>query len=390
MNSFSRPQYAIRNKLNDCTACHFNPSGGGARNVFGKSNGSRKFKIGPYSKQDLFSLDYRAASINSTKAKNENPNGTGIMTSNATAAIPVVQEEDGSEIHAVASYDLGGFGAGARETYARFTTSSFGGLSPQNIVFGKFNIPFGLLTEEHRSYTNKQTNTGSNNFEMGVMFSGNPHYSFHYDLAFVEGYQKGAGYPDAGNNYGVVLNLRYNFNNSPLYVGLSGLYNKGQINSETGEIREFEPWAVSTHSALSLDHLTGKILKGSLLAEFVVAHNFNRPEFNSGIGYFINPTESAAYYSEVQDKHSFGAKLRLDLDLSKRWSVFYKLDAFAPDHEHLKDQFLLTSLGLKFWYKSNVDIDLRLEKAEIKRAGIEETGVSASKDKILALARIWL
>jgi len=388
--SFARPQYAVRKKINDCMACHFNPAGGGARNVFGKAAGSKTGKIGYYSKQDLISIDYRMINMNTTEKKNENPNGSGIMTSNATAAVPVMHEDDGSEVHAVASYDLGGFGPGARETYARFSTNSNGGLKPQSVVIGKFNIPFGLLTDEHRTYTRKQSNTGLNSFEMGVMVSGNPHYSFHYDFAYVEGYQKNAGYPDAGNNYGAVLNLRYNFNNSPVFVGLSGLYNKGQIDSSTSEARENDPWAASLYSALSLDHMTKKFLKGSLLAEIVLAHNFNRPEYNSGLGYFINATESPTYYAEVQDKHSLGAMLRLDIDLSKKWSVFYKLDAFAPDQNHLKDQFLINSIGFKYWYNSNVDIDVRAETTEIRRDGIEETGVSASKDKILILGRIWI
>lgn len=387
---FARPQYAVRKKINDCTACHFNPAGGGARNIFGKASGSRSFEVGTYSKQDLFSVDYRAININTTEGKNKNPNGSGIMTSSATAAVPVVQEEDGSEVHAIASYDLGGFGGGARETYARFTTNSNGGVKPQSVVVGKFNIPFGLLTDEHRTYTRKGSNTSLNSFEMGAMISGNLHYAFHYDFAYVEGYQKNAGYPDAGNNYGVVLNLRYNFNNSPVFVGLSGLYNKGQIDSSTGEARKNDPWASSLYTAVSLDHLTNRTIKGSVLAEVVLAHNFNRPEYNSGIGYFVNATDSPTYYNEILDKHSLGAMLRLDIDLSNKWSTFYKIDMFAPDEENMKDQFLLNSFGFKYWYNSNVDVDFRFEQTEVRRDGIEDTGVSASKNKFLVIGRIWI
>ncbi|MBT4793486.1 MAG: hypothetical protein HON90_18075 [Halobacteriovoraceae bacterium] len=388
--SMSRPQYAVRRKINDCTACHFNPSGGGARNLFGKTVGSRNHKMGKLSKQDLFSIDYRAVSINTAKAKNDNPNGSGIMTSNATAALPVAQEDDGSEVHAVASYDFGGFGSAARETYAKFTTTSNGGIVPKSVLVGRFNIPFGLLTDEHRTYTKKQTNTSINVFEMGAMISGNPHYAFHYDLAMVEGYQKNAGYPSAGNDYGVVLNLRYNFNNSPVFVGASGLYNKGQVNSTTGEIRDEDPWAAALYAAVSLDHITNKKLKGSFITEVVLAHHFNRPEFNSGLSYFVNKTDSATYYAEIQDKHSLGLMARLDLDITEKWSLFYKVDSFAPDEEHLKDQFLLSTIGAKYWYNSNVDIDVRYEKTEIKREGIEETKVSASKDKFLIIGRIWI
>jgi hypothetical protein len=172
---------------------------------------------------------------------------------------------------------------------------------------------------------------------------------------------------------------------------MSGLYNKGQINNETpAEIREEDPWAASLYSAVSLDHLTNRFLKGSFLAEVVVAHHFNRSVFNKNIGYFVDAAKSSTYNDEIQDKHSIGAMMRLDLDLSNKWSVFYKIDAFAPDEENLKDQFLINTIGFKYWYNSNVDIDMRAETTEIRREGIEDTGVSASKDKILIIGRIWI
>ena len=387
---FARPQYAVRHKIIDCMSCHYNSAGGGARNRFGKSAGSKDFKMSELSKQDIFSADIRAMNLNTTEKKNQNSNGSGIMTSNATAALPITYNDDGSEVHAVASYDFGGFGPGARETYLRFTTDSNGDLKPQSVIIGKFNIPFGLLTDEHRTYTRKQTNSSLNKFEMGAMISGNPHYAFHYDLAYVEGYQKSAGYPDAGNNYGAVLNLRYNFNNSPVFIGLSGVYNKGQVNSSTGDIRENDPWATSLYSAFSLDHISNKFLRGSILAEVVLAHNFNRPEYNSALSDFINSKESPTYYNEIIDKHSVGAMVRIDLELSKRWSVFYKYDAFAPDQEHIKDRYTIDSTGFKYWYNANIDLDIRFEKTDIKREGIKETGVNASKDKVLILGRVWI
>ena len=69
--SFARPQYAVRRKVNDCMACHFNPAGGGARSIFGKSVTARGGKLGYYSKQDLISADFRMVNINKTKKKNE-------------------------------------------------------------------------------------------------------------------------------------------------------------------------------------------------------------------------------------------------------------------------------------------------------------------------------
>jgi len=387
--AFARPQYAVRKKIISCSACHFNPAGGGARNIFGKAVGSRTFPMGLNSKQDYFSFDFRAININTTEEREKNPNGSGIMTSNVSAAIPVNVLDNGSTTYAVAAYDLGGFGPGARETYARFSPANSDDSLPMYVVVGKFNIPFGLLTDEHRTYTRKQTNTDYNKFEMGFMLSGTPHHSFHYDIALVEGYQKAAAYPSAGDNRGYVFNLRYNFNQSPVILGLSGLYNEGQVDSN-GKTRNGNPMAAAVYTAVSLDHITNKRIEGSWLLEISMAKNYNRSEYNSSMSYFINPTQSSTYYNEILDKKSIGMMTRFDIDLSKSWASFYKLDIFAPDKEYFKDHFLIHSVGFKYWYSANVDIDLRYEKAKIGRDGIAETGVSAAKDKILIIGRMWL
>ncbi len=378
---WARPQYAVRRKLVNCMSCHFNPAGGGPRNIFGKSVAFRSHKPGVFSKQDLVSVDYRAVSINTAKAKNENPNGEGIMTSTVSGAVPVVQNDDGSDIHAIATYDFGGFAPKARETYARFTGTSEGVLT-----VGRFNIPFGLVTDEHRTYIRKMTKTDLNMFEMGMMYSDTPVGGLHYDLAVVNGYQNAGGLPDAGNNYGVVANIRTNFNSSPVMLGLSGLYNKGQINPTTGQIRENDPWALSVYGGFSLE----KLVPGSFVAEVSYAHNFNRPEYNPNLGYFINAVESPTYYAEVQDKHAVGLMSRIDINFTQKWTLFYKVDAFAPDQEHMKDIFLLNSLGMRHWYSSNVDIDFRYEHAEIRREGLEDTGTRAGMSKFLILGRIWI
>ncbi len=154
----AKPQYAVRTKQISCTACHYSPSGGGPRRFFGKGYGSHGLGTGVYNNTELVTADIRAISMYMTKKTSKNANGSGIMSTTIGAGVPIIKNEDGSQFHAVINYEAGGFGPnGAKETYVRYEAGSEVGFKPQHITVGKFLIPFGLLTDEHRTYTKKQT-----------------------------------------------------------------------------------------------------------------------------------------------------------------------------------------------------------------------------------------
>lgn len=379
----AKPQYAVRTKQISCTSCHYSPSGGGPRRLFGKAYGSHALGSGVYSSNELLTADIRAVSMYMTKETSKNANGSGIMSTTIGAGVPIVTNEDGSEYHAVINYEAGGFGPnGTKETFVRYQSSLDEGFSPQHITVGKFIIPFGLLTDEHRTFTKKQSNTSINSYEFGAMFSGNIKSNLHYDIAIVEGFQKNAGIPDKEIKWGTVANVRWNPGFSSLMLGASATFNKSLVRKS--------PWAAVAYSMLSLDEFTNSTIKGSFISELVLAQHFNNEANNSLISEFVNSSSSESYYNEIEGKKSLGALVRFDIELTKKLNSFYKLNLMALDKANLKDYYMRNSIGLKYYINSNIDVEGRFEIAKIRRAGIAETKVAASRsNRLIMLGHVW-
>jgi hypothetical protein len=373
---FARPQYAVQRNIVSCTACHYSPAGGGVKNIFGKSVASHDLGRGKFSNQDLVSADLRAMALSSIKETHNNSNGTGLMSGVISGAVPLAQYNNGSQGHMVASYDFAGFAPSSREVFARWQTASNGGLKPKHVVVGKFNIPFGLLSDSHRDYIRQQSKTSLNEFEMGAMISGNFSPSNHYDLALVQGFQEAGGIPSTGVTWGMIPNFRYMFSSFPAYVGLSGLYYK----SGTKE----SPWAASFYTAAALSE------KVTFLTEVVMADNLNDPNImNNYLVKFVDTTLSPNYYNNLLDKRSLGGLIRLDYKLTPNFSPFIKVDLLAPDDNHLQDHYVRNGFGFRYWFNSNMEMDGVYEKTKIGREGIEETKVYSSKDRIIFTGHVW-
>ena len=227
--AFARPEYALKTKQN-CTACHVNPWGGGPKTVYGKFYGSKDYKPLETSTTDLFSADMRAIAYYPS-GPSKTTNGIALMEVAPSANVPLTKSDADSDFRAVATYNFSPLQSGAREAYIRWQPNSQDDHAlMSHVMFGRFNSPFGLLTDEHRTYTRLQTNMTLNNYEMGVAFSGNILDSLHYDLAFCNDFQNGGGaFTNGDISYGEVLNLRWNPSSLPFFLGASQNYQHSLI-----------------------------------------------------------------------------------------------------------------------------------------------------------------
>lgn len=279
------------------------------------------------------------------------------MAGNISANLPVhVDEESKTKLRAVLSHNLGGFPAGAgspREVFLRWELKedSEGGVLPQYALLGRFVSPFGILTDEHRTYTKLQTKSTWNDLDMGAMFSGDPASFLHYDLALLNG-QKTAGAGVAAGNaatWGGVLNLRFLSTSFPLGFGLSGLHYEKVKDQDS-------PSAGAAYLMLSLDKVTGNTIKGSLLAEYVIAQGWN-----STLNNFFT---DSAYQTSVASSESEGWYAFLNWDLTEKLSFVYKYDQFTPDRKFAADSYTRHGAGFKYYFGPNLFTQIRVEKAE--------------------------
>jgi archaellum component FlaG (FlaF/FlaG flagellin family) len=373
--TYARPQYAAAKGINDCTACHFSPAGGGPKTVFGKITGSHGFAPAPKSMKDMISGEVRAMALSTTKEVEKNSAGISIMAGNLTGAVDIVDNKEGTT-HLVATYDFLGYSAQAQQAFLRWQSKKRKNFTPQHIVAGKFNIPFGLLTDEHRTYIRQQTYSSENLYELGAMISGTLSDSIHYDLALVQGFQQGNAFPGTGIQWGVVPNLRMMFATAHTYIGLSGLYYKNNVADS--------PVAAAAYI------VSAPTAKLTVMFEVDYAKNMNDSSIiGNYLSKFVDSSLSSTYYNDLIKRESLGALLRFDYSINNKWAIFNKTDFLAPDQRYLKDFYINNGIGFKYFINSNMDIDARFEKTYIARDGIKETGVSVGKDRILVLGHAW-
>lgn len=355
----ARPEYAIRHGFTRCTTCHLSPVGGGTRNLMGKSFGLRGFNPGPFATQDVWSLDVRGIYLNNPEGPNTLKGGAGIMAGNLSANLPVTAEEEGkAPLRAVLTHNVGGFPAGAggpREAYLRWELKddSATGFSPQYVLLGRFVSPFGIVTDEHRTYTKLQTQSTWNNLDIGALFSGNPSSFLHYDFSLVNGQKtNGTGFGD-GNAavWGSTLNLRLMTSESPVGFGLSGLHYEKVKDQDSAS-------ASAAYMMVSMDRLTWDVFKGSLLVEYVSAQGLN-----SNIDLARMFTDSA-YLDTVKNSESRGLYALLNWEFSEVLSFCYKYDQYTPNLSFVADSYVRHGLGFKYYFGPNLFTLVRFEKAE--------------------------
>lgn len=379
----ARPEYALQTHMN-CTACHVNPWGGGPRTVFGKIWGatSRNLSVPKTSQSDLYYGDLRAIGYFPPHPSHAS-SGVALMEAAASANVPILQEDDGRELRVLGTYNMSPLQSGPREAYARWKPTGSDTSPVSYVMAGRFNSPFGLLTDEHRTYTRMQTDMTLNNYEMGGAASGDPIPDFHYDFALVNDFQGGGG-TFVNNNviWGSVANVRWMPARIPILLGVSQNY-EHVLNMPP-------PFATSLYAGISLDRLTSGTVSGSLLFETVLAKNWNSDPMNPDLGPFFIPSTDSAYQTAVAGTRSQGYYAQAKYNLTAQWVLIYKFDYLVLDTSYPADYFARHGVGFETFLPGNVILDVRLEKAFVGVPSINGSTALAAQDDLFAMLRFWL
>lgn len=377
--AWARPEYALREKMS-CVACHVTPWGGGHRTVLGKSYGSHGHEPGPTAANDLFYGDLRAIAYFPFERVTERVHGFEIMETAASANVPLSRKDASPDVRALVTYDLAPLSGHGylRDAYVRLKFASEDPSTGDFITLGRFYVPFGLLTDEHRTYTRIQTNSRINDYRFGVAYSRDFRRGFRSDLALVHRLQGGSGLTSGDVNWAGVLNLRWNPPALPFLVGASGEYQYSSAQPE--------PAAVSGYAGLSLDRVTGGKLHGAVLFESVYAVNWNNPALNTGES---NPGLFEFFQPVAVGKNSLGNYLWFRYDVSSRWSLLYKFDYLALETDKLGANYTRHGIGAEFYPGPGFVLNARVELASEPK-GLEGSDALAVQDAYFLMARVSL
>lgn len=390
--SEARPEYAAREKLS-CIQCHVTPWGGGPRTVLGKVYGSHLYPPGKFSNQDLVSFSLRTIGYYPTNISLQNSTqGVGTMEAAVTgnAAVIDAKKDENGELRAVATYNVSpvaSSGAQLREGYARYGVDLDDPDKDWELIVGHFYVPFGLLTDEHRTYTRIQTDMTINNYDTGVALSHDLPHQFHVDIAAVNEFQTGGDFNTGDITVGTVANVRWNPASLPFLLGASANYQHMDFTPS--------PYGSSVYAVVSVDRITHDAVSGSLEFERVDAKNWNNPIVNTGginpsLSQFFIPASDSSYQTAVNGTHSVGYYA-----LAKYWPMpklnfVYKLDYLKLDSACPSDAFWRHGFGLEYFLNSNMNIDLRGEIISVGRKEISGSNVLAAQTDVFALLRLWL
>lgn len=385
----ARPQYASREKLN-CIACHVSPWGGGTRKVAGKIYGNRDFEGSINSDSDKLSMDMRMLYIKALQSPNQGgsvPNGLGLMTAQASTYLPIVEKDDYT-LSVTANYDFGAFQPGPRETYLIWENYSHDWYKPTSVVVGRFNMPFGVLHDEHRTYTKMQASAGLREYDVGSVFSFDPLAYVHFDIGYVDGadpYRKGPSTLDTNSTFGTVANLRINHENSPLMLGFSHLYNNTRKKASPS------PYAYSAYGVFSFS----KIFEGvnlDILSEVVWAKNYN-VNSNRYMGQFIPNTAGTfkSYRDTIKDKRSRGIMTEVRYEVTPSFILLYKFDELAFDDRFKDDAFIRHGFGFRKQLDANTLLLVKYETEKVTIPNFDgNLRTKFNQNNIFAVLRVWL
>lgn len=370
-NVEARPEFALRHGINRCTTCHFSPSGGGLRTTTGKLYGAHGFKISKYASQDFFSAEMRLAHYNPSDRKNDR-SGLFMMSGIVGGSVAITPKEEYTEVRAVLSHDI--YNSSAWDSYLRlrFIEDTETSWVPQYILVGRFHAPFGLLTDEHRTYTKIQTLSNYNlKLEAGAMLSGQPFESFHYDLSVVNGEAtSGALVPGNAELWGGVSNFRFSSSSRwfPVIFGMSYKFHdrlEGQKN----------PWAGALYGMFSLERFTQGRIKADVLFEYANAKNFN-DKASTTAGF---PAD-ANYKANILDSESEGIYSQVNYFLTETLIFQFKYDRLLFNKDYPADAYERFGYGIKHYFAANSLVMLRFENTSIGRPEEQAAPVHRADD----------
>ena len=372
------PRYAVKHYQVRCTSCHLGPSGGGPLNLNGKAYATRNLKSGPLDRVGWVAGSMRILGFWPENAADKS-NGLGLMEASLTGSWIFSRSEGGAEHALVLTNDFGKFGPGPREVYLLSYSGKLTSAFPNRLLLGRFNVPFGLLTDEHKTYTRSQTQTSLNSFEMGVMASGDPAVFLHYDLALLNGFQSGGSLNSEDFRWGLIANLRTDLRVLPIQLGASYIYHY----SAEGE----NPRAYTLYTLFSLGRLTQESLPLTLAMEAVWAQHFNRTTINSSFSSFV-PFSQSAIQSALERSTSFGWTVRADLELSSRWTLVGKWEGLALDKGFFGDAFHRVGGGARYQFLAHLYGLLRMEFARTGQSTLDAAGVRPAENRGYFLLRV--
>ncbi len=378
-DSYARPEYALRNNIVNCSTCHTSPVGGGFRNRAGTFYGAHGYKLSPITeKSEWFHLDYRAEAFQAKNASTRK----GLLTMTTTPAVNIpfqFDKESPPEMNFVASYGLGRLETGLGYAYVRYNLNNSNKWI-EHVIFGRFNVPFGLITDEHRAFTKISVPTSTRDYEMGFLMSGTPSYTFHYDIAATSGKQGDMPAVD-DSPWALYASTRYMPRLGPVMAGLS----YSRHGTQTVNI---QPEAYNLYAMFSIEKLTTYKLPIILIAEMQWAHGWNNDAINSQMSNFI-PGSLSSYQDAIDDSRSETLLLELDWNITRKFTSLYRYEEFIPDSRYSADKFKRHSFGFKYFLNGHSSLLARFENGYSKKPGMTEDVRSVGTATYI-LYHLWL
>ncbi len=370
--SWARPEYALKTTTVSCSACHINPFGGGARTIFGKAYGSFGLGIAPYSKQDLFSGDLRAVGYFPQSSKTK-VSGFSLMNVQGTLNAPISDEnQTGLKTNLVVNF--------ASPELNTEPGESFILLEPNpklQFVLGKFVRPFGLLTDEHRTFVRMQTNSSIRDYESGLGFSNEILNTLHLDFTYTT--EPISSKLTQEPVWARLLNVRWTPYAMPIMLGAS--------TSAHERPNEKDSQAQSVYGGFSFDRATQYSLPLTLTFEASRAKGWNSKM--NRLSNFINSATDSAFQTTITNKTSLGIYSQIMWNIKPHIALIYKFDQLLFDEKYPADAFERHGFGTNWNLNSNLIFQARVEYAKNGRKDLDQS-TKNSIDALYFIMRAWL
>jgi hypothetical protein len=378
---FARPEYALKNNIINCTVCHASPTGGGIRNITGKLYGSHGYKLSQFSeKAQWFQLDYRMEGIQTKSTATRK----GLLTMTTTPAVNVplqFDENAPASMNFVSSYGLGRLDTGLGYTYIRYNIHPESGIAwIEHVLVGRINVPYGLMTDEHRNFTKISVPSSLRDIETGFLISGTPKYSFHYDFAATNGTQGDTPVVD-DSPWALYFNTRFMPYLGPLMMGAS--YSR----HGTSKV-PVQPEAYNLYGLFSIEKLSSNRIPITLLSEIEWAHGWNNALVNPGMSNFV-PASMTTWQSALDNSRSNTLLLETDWNISPTWIALYRFEQFIPETQFTADKFNRHSYGMKWFLNGQSSLLVRYEHGYSTKPGFTNDVKSVGNNAFF-LFHFWL
>lgn len=360
----ARPEYALNTTTNSCSFCHVSSFGGGARTQYGKAYGARGLGISPFSNQDYVSGDFLAIGY-LPRTSTTKTSGFGVMSVGVTGNIPLTPKESLTQMRLVGSLVSPELSTGAINNYLLIEPSE-----KVQILVGKFNLPFGIGTDEHRTFTRMQTLSSYRNSYQGIGLAHDMGSEWHLDLAYVNDPISATliSDPAAGPTWGGVLNLRWTPIQAPVMLG----YSRNHFDRPLKQ----DAFADSIYVGFSFLRATAYQTPVTLLAEYSEAKGWNQGN-NMNVFFMGTGAAATAFETAVSNSRSQAVMAQLIWSPSEKYSLLYKYDQLIFDREYPADAFDRQGIGANFYFAGQTQLLIRYEGALRGRKDLDSTAKAA-------------